>query len=42
MNQGTVELMTPDEYQVNKYAVGNTLEEGEINDQEFGRRDRIT
>ena len=35
---GHLELMTPDEYKVNKYAIGKYLKAGELNDQEFGRR----
>lgn len=36
--RGHLELMTADEYQVNRYAVGKYLEAGKLNDSEFNRR----
>lgn len=35
---GHLELMTADEYRVNKYAIGKYLEAGQLNDEEFGRK----
>ena len=36
--KGHLQLMTDDEYQVNRYAVGKYLEAGSLDDSEFNRR----